>query len=150
MDCAAIFMDNTSNTGGDYVYWELYNCKLNTFGLEDGDSWSYFDKYEITSFYNLDYPNYGFSSTQFGTIMNIDDDGDGDDDYWFDYNSGMGYMHLHRFLAVNDERLDIGDTLTFWVIEDENTEVMSTSVELASGVSLAASAAAVLASATLL
>ena len=59
-------------------------------------------------------------------------------------------MHLHRFLSVREERLDIGDTLTFWVIEDENDKVMSTIVELASGVSLAASAAAVLASATLL
>ena len=150
MDCAAIWMDHSSNISGDYVYWDLYNCKLNTYGLEDGDTWYSLDKYDCTRFYNLDYPNYGFSSTQFGTIMNIDDDGDGDDEYWFDYNSGMGYMHLHRFLAVNDERLDIGDTLTFWVMEYENYEVISTSVELASGVSLAASAAAVLASATLL
>ena len=59
-------------------------------------------------------------------------------------------MHFHRFLAVDDERLDIGDTLTVWVAEDENDETMSTSLVLASGVSLAASAAAVLASAILL
>ena len=59
-------------------------------------------------------------------------------------------MHLHRWLSTNDERLDIGDTLTVWIAEDANNEVISTSLELASGVSLAASAAAVLASATLL
>jgi len=98
----------------------------------------------------LDYPNYGFSSTQFGSIMNIDDDGDGEADYWFDNNAGLGLMHFHRFLAVHDERLDIGDTLTVWVAEDYGSETMSTSLELASGVSLAASAAAVLASAILL
>ena len=59
-------------------------------------------------------------------------------------------MHLHRWLSTNDERLDIGDTLTVWIAEDANNEVISTSLELASGVSLAASAAAVLVSATLL
>jgi len=98
----------------------------------------------------LDYPNYGFSSTQFGSIMNIDEDGYGESDYWFDDNAGLGLMHFHRFLAVHDERLDIGDTLTVWVAEDYASETMSTSLELASGVSLAASAAAVLASAILL
>ena len=98
----------------------------------------------------MDYPNYGFSSTQFGSIMNVRDNGYADGDYWFDYNAGLGLMHFHRFLAVHDERLDIGDTLTVWVAEDYASETMSTSLELASGVSLAASAAAVLASAILL
>ena len=96
------------------------------------------------------YPNYGFSSTQFGSIMNNNENGYGEGDYWFEYNAGLGLMHFHRFLAVNDERLDIGDTLTVWMAENYDDELMSTSLELASGVSLAASAAAVLASATLL
>jgi len=98
----------------------------------------------------LDYPNYGFSSTQFGSIMNIAADGDGEGTNWFDDNAGQGLMHFHRFLAVHDERLDIGDTLTVWVAEAYSDDAMSTSLELASGVSLAASAAAVLASAILL
>jgi len=82
--------------------------------------------------------------------MNLNDDGESAGSYWFNYNAGLGLIHFHRFLAVHDERLDIGDTLTVWVAEDYGSETMSTSLELASGVSLAASAAAVLASAILL
>ena len=132
----------------NYVYFYAGIAKIDTVDFEDdGTFTSYYTRSWI---YNLDYPNYGFSSTQFGSIMNIDDDGDGEADYWFDNNAGLGLMHFHRFLAVHDERLDIGDTLTVWVAEDYGSETMSTSLELASGVSLAASAAAVLASAILL
>ena len=82
--------------------------------------------------------------------MNLNDDGESAVSYWFNYNAGLGLIHFHRFLAVHDERLDIGDTLTVWVAESYSDDAMSTSLELASGVSLAASAAAVLASAILL
>ena len=146
MDCIELFIDYDSV--GSYTYFYTGIAKIDTVDFEDDGAFP--GDYDRTWFYNLDYPNYGFSLTQFGSIMNIDDDGDGEADYWFDYNAGLGLMHFHRFLAVHDERLDIGDTLTVWVAEDENDEVMSTSLELASGVSLAASAAAVLASATLL
>ena len=137
-----------SEPSASYVVLETGIAKINTFDFpDDGD----FDSvYDGSWLYELSYPNYGFSSTQFGSVMNIDEDGQFGDLYWFTYNAGLGLMHFHRFLAVNDERLDIGDTLTVWTIETENDKVMSTSLELASGVSLAASAAAVLASATLL
>jgi len=131
-----------------YTKFTAAIARINTFDFtDDGDFGS---SYTGEWLYDLDYPNYGFSSTQFGSVMNINEDGAGDDSYWFYYNAGLGLMHFHRFLAVNDERLDIGDTLTVWCIETVNDKVMSTSLELASGVSLAASAAAVLASATLL
>jgi hypothetical protein len=145
MDCIFLYLDY----GGSQIV-DIYAgiAKCDTVDFEDDGAFT--GCYEYTYIYNLDYPNYGFSLTQFGSIMNIDDDGDGEADYWFDYNAGLGLMHFHRFLAVHDERLDIGDTLTVWVAEDYGDETMSTSLELASGVSLAASAAAVLASATLL
>jgi len=146
MDCIFLFIDY--DPVGSFTYFYTGIAKIDTVDFEDDGSFD--GSYDYTYFYSLYYPNYGFSSTQFGSIMNIDEDGNGDGDYWFDYNAGLGLMHFHRFLAVHDERLDIGDTLTVWVAEDENDEVMSTSLELASGVSLAASAAAVLASATLL
>ena len=152
MDCALLYLDYTDTGSPNYTDYSRFYAgisKVNTYDFEDDGNFvdSFWD---YTYFYNLDYPNYGFSSTQFGSTMNIDDNGIGEGEYWFDYNAGNGYMHFHRFLAVHDERLDIGDTLTVWLAEYENDEVMSTSLELASGVSLAASAAAVLASATLL
>jgi hypothetical protein len=148
MDCAYTWITESSYLSAYYAIFYAGTAIVNTFDLADGDAFS--GAYRLDWHYNMDYQNYGFSSTQFGSIMNIDDEGAGEGDYWFDYNAGNGYMHWFRFLAVNDERLDIGDTLTVWVAESENNEWMSTSVELASGVSLAASAAAVLASATLL
>ena len=57
-------------------------------------------------------------------------------------------MHFWKFLAINDDRLDIGDTVTYFVADPANSEVKETSIELASGVSLAASAALLLASAS--
>lgn len=145
MDCIFLYLDY----GGSQIV-DIYAgiAKCDTVDFEDDGTFT--SCYEYTYIYNLDYPNYGFSLTQFGSIMNIDEDGYGEADYWFDYNAGLGLMHFHRFLAVHDERLDIGDTLTVWVAEDYGDETMSTSLELASGVSLAASAAAVLASAILL
>ena len=100
----------------NYSVFYIGNARVNTYGLADDDAFTGW--YNSLFHYNLDYPNYGFSSTQFGSIMDIDDDGTGQGDYWFDYNSGMGYMHWFRFLAVNDERLDIGDTLTVWVADN--------------------------------
>jgi hypothetical protein len=145
MDCILFYIDYS---GANSVDFYAGIAKVDTVDFEDDGTFT--NAYSYTYIYNLAYPNYGFSSTQFGSIMNIDDDGDGEADYWFDNNAGLGLMHFHRFLAVHDERLDIGDTLTVWVAEDYGSETMSTSLELASGVSLAASAAAVLASAILL
>jgi len=145
MDCISLYMEYNSS---GYVYFYAGIAKVDTVDFEDDGAFT--GSYNLSWIYYLDYPNYGFSSTQFGSIMNIDDDGASAGTYWFDYNAGLGLMHFHRFLAVHDERLDIGDTLTVWVAEDYGDETMSTSLELASGVSLAASAAAVLASAILL
>ena len=148
MDCIELFIVDYYIAAGSFTVFYAGIAKIDTVDFEDDGAFS--GSYDNTWLYNLDYPNYGFSSTQFGSIMNIDEDGDGYGHYWFDENAGLGLMHFHRFLAVNDERLDIGDTLTVWCIDYVNDKVMSTSLELASGVSLAASAAAVLASATLL
>jgi len=163
MDCMSLFMYSAlpalppklradgglmQDAPSSYAILQAGIARINTFEFtDDGD----FDEvYTFEWLYELSYPNYGFSSTQFGSVMNINEDGAGDDSYWFNENAGLGLMHFHRFLAVNDERLDIGDTLTVWSIYTASDTVMSTSLELASGVSLAASAAAVLASATLL
>ena len=73
-----------------------------------------------------------------------------DYDNWLNLNQESGLTNFFRFMAIGDNRLDIGDTLDLVVAEDEDAEVLLQSIELASGVSLAASAAAVLACATLL
>jgi len=146
MDCITLYLDYDSTD--NFVKFYAGIAKVDTVDFEDDGAFS--GSYSSSWIHSLDYPNYGFSSTQFGSIMNIAADGDGYDTNWFDNNAGQGLMHFHRFLAVHDERLDIGDTLTVWVAEDYGSETMSTSLELASGVSLAASAAAVLASAILL
>ena len=87
MDCALIAMSySTSISNGDFVSFVMMSAKLNTYGLEDEDT--PVTCYDWNPFYALDYPNYGFSSTQFGTIMNIDDEGYNDDDYWFEFNAG--------------------------------------------------------------
>ena len=154
MGCALLLSEGKTSVApynAPYAMFYVATAKVNTYRLEDdGDFVEYWHNY--TYMFEKQYPNYGFSSTELGSCMNIDADGSGSGHYWFDYNSGNGYMHFHRFLAVHDERLDIGDTLTVWFAEfiDGAGRVMSTSLELASGVSLAASAAAVLASATLL
>ena len=60
----------------NYVYFYAGIAKIDTVDFEDdGTFTSYYTRSWI---YNLDYPNYGFSSTQFGSIMNIDDDGVGE------------------------------------------------------------------------
>ena len=146
MDCAYLYMDY-GITGDNYAKFTAGIARVNTYDFEDDGDLTFVYSYD--QHWQIEYPNYGFSSTQFGSVMNSYA-GSGLSTYWFAYNAGSGFMHFHRFLAVNDERLDIGDTLTVWVAEDEYDETMSTSLELASGVSLAASAAAVLASATLL
>ena len=61
-----------------------------------------------------------------------------------------GNLGFWNFKAVNDERMDIGDELTIIVAEYTDYETVEQVIELGSGVSLAASAAAVLASAILL
>ena len=61
-----------------------------------------------------------------------------------------GNLAFWNFKAFSDERIDIGDELTIIVADKDNDEVNEQLIELGSGVSLAASAAAVLASATLL
>ena len=118
MDCAYMWLNNDydSNVFADYSVFYIGTARVDTYGLADDDAFVTY--YDSTLHYNLDYPNYGFSSTQFGSIMDINDYGVGEGFYWFDYNSGLGYMHWFRFLAVNDERLDIGDTLTVWVADN--------------------------------
>ena len=117
MDCIELFIDETTYYNGPaYTYFYAGIAKIDTVDFEDDGLFT--GTHDAEWFYELYYPNYGFSSTQFGSIMNLDDAGDGDGDYWFDENAGLGLMHFHRFLAVHDERLDIGDTLTVWVAED--------------------------------
>ena len=59
-------------------------------------------------------------------------------------------MSFWNFKAVHDDRMDVGDMLTIFVASVTSGEMLEQEIELASGVSLAASAAAVLASAILL
>ena len=59
-------------------------------------------------------------------------------------------MSFWNFKAVHEDRMDVGDMLTIVVASEVYGETLEQEIELASGVSLAASAAAVLASAILL
>jgi len=100
-------------------------------------------------FSDEEYVAYGFSRYQWFGVMETYE-GEFDYDHWLNLNQESGLTHWFRFMAIGDNRLDIGDTLDLVVAEEQDDEVLLQSIELASGVSLAASAAAVLACATLL
>jgi len=100
-------------------------------------------------FSDEEYVAYGFSRYQWFGVMETYE-GEFDTDNWLNLNQESGLTHWFRFMAIGDNRLDIGDTLDLVVAEEQDDEVLLQSIELASGVSLAASAAAVLACATLL
>ena len=116
--------------------------------LIDG-TWTEALKYE--QFLNLTYPSYGFSRTSWFSAKNLYEDSY-DTSYWLEENNDDGNMSFWNFKAVHEDRMDVGDMLTIVVASegDADAEMLEQEIELASGVSLAASAAAVLASAILL
>ena len=72
---------------------------------------------------------------------------------WVLHHNNKELMTWFRFLAINDDRMAIGDTQT-WLLLDGNDEMIGHEITLtgtaAGSVSLTASAALLLASATLL
>ena len=109
----------------------------------------------MTSYaYAVLYPSYGFSKTTWGMVMNSNGDAYAYTGYnWPLFHLNKELMSWFKFLAVSDERLDIGDTQT-WFIFSMAEEMIAHEITLtgtsASGISLTASAALLLASATLL
>jgi hypothetical protein len=145
------------------AFWETYNynyrsgasemlfyqgqASINTVDYDDDTVFS--GPTNWNKFSTEEYVAYGFSRYQWFGVMESYEGGF-DYDHWLNLNQESGLTHFFRFMAIGDNRLDIGDTLDLVVAEDEDAEVLLQSIELASGVSLAASAAAVLACATLL
>lgn len=114
-----------------------------TDGLDDDTSMWY-------NTYGFNYNMAGFSHIMWSSTKNTADDGSYDNNYWLEINNEDGKPGFFRFLAVNENRIDVGDSMSGFIWLYTLDIATAFDIELASGASLVASAATVLAAASLL